>query len=156
MCPNALSQNGLIPVSTPILEQNGRQITYKEDFESKATTLAGQPYRVLAFAYAEIHAQEWPQWEARYQTPGQCLGDLVLTGRIQFNMIGLFALKDPIRSGVKKAVHFAREEAKMGVRLISGDHVETARRVAADVGIIAEEDAGSDSRYTVMDAAEFE
>jgi P-type E1-E2 ATPase len=58
------------------------------------------------------------------------LKELVQTSRIQFNLIGAFALKDKIRSKVKTAVTFSREQAMMNVRLISGDHVETATAVA--------------------------
>jgi magnesium-transporting ATPase (P-type) len=87
-------------------------------------------------------------------TPSHCLTDLVSSLRIQFNLIGAFALKDKVRSGVRQAVAFTREKAEMNVRLISGDHVETATAVARNVGIIKEEEEGG--RYTVMHAQDFE
>jgi Ca2+-transporting ATPase len=42
----------------------------------------------------------------------------------------------------------------MNVRLISGDHKETAEKVARDVGIISEAERGG--TYTVMEADQFE
>ena len=69
-------------------------------------------------------------------------------------MIGAFALKDKVRTGVRQAVSFTREKAEMNVRLISGDHVETASAVAENVGIIKEEEKGG--RFTVMHAEDFE
>lgn len=69
-------------------------------------------------------------------------------------MIGAFALKDKIRTGVKQAISFTRERAMMNVRLISGDHVETATAVAESVGIIHNDEKGG--RFTVMHADDFE
>jgi len=69
-------------------------------------------------------------------------------------LVGAFALRDNVRSGVKQAVAFAREQARMGVRLISGDHLETAKAVAQNVGIINEEER--EGTYTVMHADDFE
>lgn len=42
----------------------------------------------------------------------------------------------------------------MNVRMISGDHIETARAVAEDIKIINDEDKGQ--KWTVMDAGDFE
>jgi len=69
-------------------------------------------------------------------------------------LIGAFGLANPVRSGVKKSVHFTRYEAEMGVRIISGDHMETAKAVAQNVGIISEEER--DGAFTVMHADDFE
>lgn len=41
-------------------------------------------------------------------------------------MIGAFGLKDSLRPTVKSCVKFARDQAELNVRLISGDHAETA------------------------------
>ena len=69
-------------------------------------------------------------------------------------MIGAFALKDKVRTGVRQAVNFTRDKAQMNVRLISGDHVETATAVAENVGIIRDDEKGG--RFTVMHADDFE
>jgi len=79
---------------------------------------------------------------------------LIIERRIQFNLIGAFALQDKIRAGVKSAVAFTRDKAEMGVRLISGDHQETANSVAVNVGIIKEDE--KNGRFTTMLAEEFE
>jgi magnesium-transporting ATPase (P-type) len=94
------------------------------------------------------------EWEQKYPTPSHCLTELVQSGRIQFNLIGAFALRDKIRTGVRQAVTFARDEGNMSVRLISGDHIETASAVAEKVGIIKPTEKGG--TYTVMLADEFE
>jgi len=109
---------------------------------------------MIAFAYAELHEQDWTQMENQFPTPSHCLTELITTNRIQFNLIGAFALRDKIRSGVREAVSFARDQANLNVRLISGDHIETATTVAKKVGIIKDEERGG--TYTVMHADEFE
>jgi len=63
-------------------------------------------------------------------------------------------LRDKIRKGVREAVEFARDQGHMNVRLISGDHRETATAVAKKVGIIKADEQGG--TYTVMEADEFE
>jgi len=65
-------------------------------------------------------------------------------------MIGAFALRDKIREGVRAAVHFARDDGQMTVRMLSGDHMETATAVARQAGIINSADRGG--TYTVMHA----
>jgi len=74
--------------------------------------------------------------------------------QLKFVLIGAFALRDKLRKGVKQAVTFCREYAEMNVRMISGDHINTARAVAEECKIID----GNDQQggYTCMDAQEFE
>ena len=69
-------------------------------------------------------------------------------------MIGAFALRDPVRADVRRAVRFARDGAQMTVRMLSGDHIETATAVAREAGIIRTADARG--TYTVMHAEKFE
>jgi Ca2+-transporting ATPase len=89
---------------------------------------------------------------AKFPTPSHCLTELVQTqaDRLGFILIGAFALRDRIRTGVRQAVSFARDQGNMSVRLISGDHIETATAVAEKVGIIKPEERGG--TYTVMEA----
>jgi len=35
-------------------DQGGLQVAYKDDFQQKIHILAGQPHRMIAFAYAEL------------------------------------------------------------------------------------------------------
>jgi magnesium-transporting ATPase (P-type) len=49
-------------------------------------------------------------------------------------------LKDPLRPGVIDSIKYARDEAKLNVRLISGDHVENAKAVAIKSGILRDKE----------------
>ena len=46
-------------------------------------------------------------------------------------------LKDPIRNKVKSAIKYATEQGQLSVRMVSGDHLETAKAVALKAGIIS-------------------
>lgn len=65
-------------------------------------------------------------------------------------MIGAFCLRDKIRPGVRGAVRFARHQGQMTVRMLSGDHFETATESAKQAGIIGKDDRVTN--YTVMHA----
>ena len=69
-------------------------------------------------------------------------------------MLGAFALRDPIRPMVKSAVGYARDQGQMNIRLISGDHIETATAAAMKAGILSSSERGQE--YAVMHADDFE
>lgn len=56
-------------------------------------------------------------------------------------MLGAFALKDPLRPTVKSAVQHAYPH--MNIRLVSGDHIETATAVARKAGILEQDHSSS-------------
>src|SRR5262249_57668090 len=49
--------------------------------------------------------------------------------------VGVAAIRDPLRDDVQAAVEECRR-AGIDVKMITGDNVETARAIAADVGLI--------------------
>lgn len=61
-------------------------------------------------------------------------------------------MKDPLRAGVTESIKYARNEAQLDIRLISGDHLETAKAVALKCGIIREKE---NIPNAVMDGATF-
>jgi magnesium-transporting ATPase (P-type) len=79
-------------------------------------------------------------------------------------MLGAFGLRDNLRSGIADDVEYARDKGKMNVRLISGDHIETATAVARRARILTPEDTEDKDQeramqkkdYAVMHADVFE
>lgn len=63
--------------------------------------------------------------------------------------IGLFALHDPIREKVLRSVQYA-SRGQITTRLVSGDHIETAKAVAVQAGIMDDP-----SKYTALTGEEF-
>jgi magnesium-transporting ATPase (P-type) len=45
-----------------------------------------------------------------------------------------------LRPGVIDAIKYARDDAKLNVRLISGDHIETAKAIAIKSGILRDKE----------------
>lgn len=74
---------------------------------------------------------------------------------MKFILLGAFALRDNVRPKVKSAVGYARDDGKMSIRLVSGDHIETATAVAKKAGIIKGNE-NEEKPFTVMHADEFE
>jgi magnesium-transporting ATPase (P-type) len=66
--------------------------------------------------------------------------------------VGVFGLRDPLRPKVASCIKYA-EDGDVRVRLVSGDHVETAKAVALKAGVLQPEEAGRP--YAVMTAQEF-
>ena len=50
-------------------------------------------------------------------------------------MIGAVALRNPVRENVKSSIELAKK-ANIRVRLVSGDHIETAKAIARKAGIL--------------------
>lgn len=66
--------------------------------------------------------------------------------------MGAFALEDNLRDKVLRSVQYA-QKGHITVRMVSGDHLETAVAVAIKAGIVSEED--SKQRYSCMTGEEF-
>ena len=49
-------------------------------------------------------------------------------------------MKDPLRPNVAKCVKYARECANLNIRLVSGDHEQTALSNALKAGILSKEE----------------
>ena len=90
--------------------------------QAAAESLAGQGLRVLACAVGEMD-------DARELGEGQLSGTLVF--------VGLHAMLDPPRPAATAAVA-ACHAAGIDVKMITGDHVGTARAIAEHVGVLRE------------------
>jgi Ca2+-transporting ATPase len=55
---------------------------------------------------------------------------------IQFTFLGAFGMKDRLRDKVQSVVNAVKYNGYVNVRMISGDHIETARAVAIKAGIL--------------------
>lgn len=57
-----------------------------------------------------------------------------------FRLLATFALKDGLRPTAASAVQYARDAAGLKVRLVSNDHIETAKSTARKAGILRADD----------------
>lgn len=117
--------------------------------------MAMNPLRVISFAYVQMNMSQWEQSYSRqgYERPEEVIEEFLRSGSLELCYLGTFGLKDPLRDGVRSCVNYAKKDAKMEIRLVSGDHIETAKAVAIKAGILSTDEVIN--RYSVMDARMF-
>lgn len=127
---------------TKILSKEGCRLVTKKDvslIEEQIMYLASRGERVLAYAERYLNPQETARILNRDES--NLSVDDVPTTDLCF--VGLISLTDPPRESVSQAVQTCKN-AGIRVIMITGDHVETARSVAQQVGIITKAVAGED------------
>ncbi len=111
---------------------------HKQKIMARNRAMAKEALRVLAFAYKEAKTQ--PKGEKGVES------SLVFAG--------LQGMMDPPRTEVRDVMHRIQTEAGMRVLMITGDYIETAKAVAAEIGILG--DAISGTELDAMSEQEFE
>lgn len=97
------------------LEGNGQNNFKKEDWEEKAIALASDGSRVLAIAYVNVTQKQ----------DALSFSDIEQGG---FTLLGLVGMLDPVRQEAVEALNACRE-AGITVKMITGDHVQTAKSI---------------------------
>jgi Ca2+-transporting ATPase len=93
---------------------------------------ASRAMRTLGFAYAVL-PDDTPDTE-------DALHDIRHALEANLVFVGFVAIRDPLRDDVKEAVAQCRS-AGIGVKMVTGDNVETARAIACDIGLVGRRDA---------------
>lgn len=93
----------------------------KKEWHDKVDALAAQGLRILAFAYKEV--EKVPKKEHLMK---------------QLVFLGIIGFIDPAREDVKATIDIYK---KAGIKVImaTGDHPKTARKIAEDVGLLADD-----------------
>mgnify|MGYP002630932724 CR=1 FL=1 len=148
----------VLGLSTHIVGAGGAvSVLGAEDRNEQTTTvaaMAARPLRVLGFAYAEMDVDTWnSQYENQGTATEKTLEEALASGKLGLTYLATFGLRDPLRDVVASAVSHARVDAKITVRLVSGDHLETAKAVAERAGILTAEEAGEP--FACMHAEDF-
>lgn len=140
MCTFIQSSGGMVQLSPDLAEEIRKEVD----------SMASKPLRVISFAYFEMGEDEW---NAKFEEQGQDFDTALDENLINFTFIGAFGLKDNLRPNVKSVVNAVKQKGHVNVRMISGDHYETAKRVAYKAGILS--DADLQNQNCVMDAQDF-
>ena len=148
----------VLGLSTHIVGAGGAVSVLGPEDRNEQTTavaaMAARPLRVLGFAYAEMDVDTWnSQYENQGTATERTLEDALASGKLGLTYLATFGLRDPLRDVVASAVSHARVDAQITVRLVSGDHLETAKAVAERAGILTAEEAGQP--FACMDAVDF-
>jgi Ca2+-transporting ATPase len=102
---------------------------------------ASQAMRTLGFAYSVLPEQTGDSHDALHALRDALEGNLVF--------VGFVAIRDPLREDVKDAVARCRS-AGIGVKMITGDNVETARAIAYDIGLVPARDAAINTPDSII------
>ncbi|WOK91558.1 hypothetical protein Cni_G00249 [Canna indica] len=126
-------------------ERNGSirpiDLESKLKLEKIIRDMAASSLRCIAFAYKNTASEEGLRLD-QGETPKLDDGELTL--------LGFVGLKDPCRPEVESAIGACRN-AGVGVKMITGDNVFTARAIAIECGIIG----ANDSDALVVEGQEF-
>jgi Ca2+-transporting ATPase len=103
--------------------------------KQRVDTMAGEGLRVLGVARANLAGPRWPHSQR----------DLA------FSLVGLVGLADPLRESVPDAVNQCRS-AGIRVIMITGDYPQTARAIARQAGLDAENILTGEELRSLSDA----
>ena len=118
----------MLEVATHLLQDGQRQElteAMRKEWMERSDALAKDGLRTLAFAYRE--SEELPP-----DAEGEFLHDLTL--------VGLVGFLDPPQTEVREAIETCRH-AGIEVVMVTGDHPETARKIASEVRLVDDESA---------------
>ncbi|OWK47372.1 calcium-translocating P-type ATPase, PMCA-type [Fimbriiglobus ruber] len=117
-CTKVLAADGTVRTMTTADREHAR---------AELATAAGQAMRTLAFAHVELPADFPTDTDAVHDRRAEIDRDLTF--------VGFVAIRDPLRVDVRDAIRQCRE-AGIEVKMITGDNIETARAIAAEVGLL--------------------
>jgi Ca2+-transporting ATPase len=108
-----------------ILAKSNLSPKQHSDAESAIHSLASKGYRVIAFG--------------TYKIKDKAPDDLSFIDKNDIEFVGFLAFADELRPEAKAAIH-AAQDAGISVRLITGDHYETAFNIGKQLGLATHPD----------------
>ena len=114
-----------------IMTRSGLKGVALKEADENLQRLTGMGYRVIALAKTTL------------QKP---IGEFEeLVGKPHFEFVGFLAVADTLRSSARKAIRTA-QNAGVTVRMITGDHFETAYHIGRQLGLVSSREEVFDSR----------
>lgn len=146
LCKTTLDATGN-PTGFPTDYREKLLATEQDNSSANIHSMAAEGLKVLSFAFKEISQQDLNEITSRH--PVESHG---FRGEIESDLTYLctFGMTDEVRGGIKRDVKrlqygkddddidIATHKPQVVVRILTGDHPETARQVAEDAGIVSE------------------
>lgn len=104
------------------------------EFENIIQGMAASSLRCIAFACKKIENYEYKEKESTSTSNEITISQKNLSEE-NLTLLGIVGMKDPCRSGAKKAIESCRF-AGVDVKMITGDNIFTARAIAMECGIL--------------------
>ena len=147
----------LIDKCTKMFDDKGNEVDISVDKKTEMLgekiikAFASKCYRTLMVAYADIDVEEWERLKREHNNfesveDRECI-------ETNLTMVGIFALMDPLRPGIREAVQKCHKSG-INVRMVTGDFLDTAMAISKEAGIITAEDlANNEDGYLCMTGA---
>ena len=113
-----------------IMERSHLKGAAKEEAEQALSALTARGYRVIALATGKV------------SKPVEAFGEIA---KPVFTFVGFMGVADSLRPSARRAILTA-QKAGVTVRMITGDHFETAYHIGRQLGLIQSRDQVFDSR----------
>ncbi len=126
-------QHELVVKGAPehIIDRSNLSKAQRTEAEAALTQLTSQGYRVIAVATSQVEKT----FEAFHE----------MHPKFSLQFAGLIAVADTLRPAARKAIKTA-QAAGVSVRMITGDHFETAYSIGLKLGLVTSRDEVFDSR----------
>ena len=126
----------LLEQSSHFLDRDGQVKPWtpaeREAVQAQLKLAASQAMRTLAFGHARISPEISAQADALHEHRDRLETNLVFAGFV--------AIRDPLRNDAKQAVAQCLQ-AGIGVKMVTGDNLETARAIGAEIGLLDQPDS---------------
>lgn len=134
LCDTVLNSNG-VPEELPASQK-------QQLINSTIKNLAREGLRTISVAY-----RDFPTYEASFDDPENAPEE-------KLTLVGIFGIMDPLRPEVPDAVRRC-QEAGVTVRMVTGDNLDTAVRIATECGILTGDGVSMEGReFRQLEGAE--
>lgn len=131
-------------------------------FDIASNGMARDGLKTISFAYKQLALDDFNLLTSTHHIESEDFRNEIEADLVY---IGTFGLEDPIRPGVENSIQLIRYGAILGervdrskgaknqvnIRMVTGDHVDTALYVAKETGIISEEESNLHGIYLTGD-----
>jgi Ca2+-transporting ATPase len=141
LCTQTLSND-----VTPIAFQENEQLNVLEHIVSR--NMAQEGLKCLSYAFKEIKIQDLDSLMKSADPESEEFRDALEEDLIY---VATFGMEDPLRTNIHDSIQYIRygqldgdgdqpEGNQVNIRMVTGDHIETAKRVAIETGIVKAEE----------------
>ena len=144
----------VIPLCNQTLSSQVQPTEFNENDQMTILTqivsndMAQNRLKVLSFAFKEIPSADYEQLKISLNPESEEFRQVLEEDLIY---VATFGLDDPLRQDIDQSIQYIRyghletasdatENNQVNIRMVTGDHIETAKSVALDVGIIKPEE----------------